>query len=365
MDSIAELISNALKKSGIPSFNALACPDDTIPESGAAVRIGNMLNRLSVSLGRDLVVFFDEADCLTGSPLLIFLSRIRDGFNERCISSKTKFPRSLALVGMRNIRDCLTSDHPEGEGQHQASPFNIAAERFTVANFTRTETGILCRQHNEAAGQVFTDQAVERAWLWTYGQPWLVNALAHEIMSRQPAGDYSETITETDFDLAARTFIKRRTPTLDSLERRLSEPRIRRVLEAVAASADSLPWEISKDDPRCVMELGLLKEGPAPDHSYQPASRIYQEVIIRAQTAKLQEDIPAEYIQNAKQWMDGAKLNMNGLLESFQACWRENCEVMSGKYINDSLLAVSIKNILKRQGIDDTDGILFNDLYEA
>ncbi|MDR1083630.1 MAG: hypothetical protein LBP22_01945 [Deltaproteobacteria bacterium] len=35
MDSIAELISSALKKSDIPSFNALAYSDDPISESGA------------------------------------------------------------------------------------------------------------------------------------------------------------------------------------------------------------------------------------------------------------------------------------------------------------------------------------------
>jgi hypothetical protein len=365
MDSIAELINSALKKSDIPPFNALAYSDDPISESGAVVKIGNMLNRLSVSLDRDLIVFFDEADCLTGPPLLTFLSQIRNGFNERFISSKTKFPRSLALVGMRNIRDYLTSDHPETQGQHLASPFNIVAERFTLANFTQTEIGILYRQHTEAAGQVFTDQAVERAWYWTEGQPWLVNALAHEAVNQQLKGEYSKAVTETDFDLAARTLIKRQDTHLDSLENRLSEPRIRRVMEAVIACANSFPSEISRDDRRYALELGLLKEGSADGQSYQPANPIYQEVIIRSLTSNLQENIPAEYISKAKQWMDGTKLDMKGLLESFQTYWRENCEIMSDKYIKDSLLAVSIKNILERQGIDDTDGIIFKDLYEG
>jgi hypothetical protein len=136
-------------------------------------------------------------------------------------------------------------------------------------------------------------------------------------------------------------------------------------MEAVVASADSFPREISRDDRRYVLELGLLKEGPAPDQSYLPANPMYQEVIIRALTAKLQEDIPAEYIRRAEKWMDGIKLNMNGLMESFQIYWRENCEIMSENYIGDSLLAASIKQILKRRGVDDTDGIIFNDLYEG
>ncbi|MDR1083881.1 MAG: hypothetical protein LBP22_03245 [Deltaproteobacteria bacterium] len=91
------------------------------------------------------------------------MTQIRAGFINRFDSPESKFPRSLALAGMRNIRDYLASEHPETEGQHLASPFNILAERFTLANFTRTETGSLCSQHTEATGQVFTDQAVERA----------------------------------------------------------------------------------------------------------------------------------------------------------------------------------------------------------
>ncbi|MDR1083628.1 MAG: hypothetical protein LBP22_01935 [Deltaproteobacteria bacterium] len=58
MDSIADLINVALKKSHIHPLKVLAFPDDAIPESGEAVKIGIMLNRLSVSLDRDLTVFF-------------------------------------------------------------------------------------------------------------------------------------------------------------------------------------------------------------------------------------------------------------------------------------------------------------------
>jgi hypothetical protein len=94
-------------------------------------------------LNRDLLVFFDEAGCLEDVPLITFLTQIRDGYLCRSGYPNTKFPRSLALIGMRNIRDCLISDHPESVGQLLASPFSIAAGRFTSANFTRTETGIL------------------------------------------------------------------------------------------------------------------------------------------------------------------------------------------------------------------------------
>jgi hypothetical protein len=62
-------------------------------------KVQNMLNDICRSLDRELVVFFDEADCLHDDPLITFLTQIRDGYLERYDSPQTVFPRSMALVG--------------------------------------------------------------------------------------------------------------------------------------------------------------------------------------------------------------------------------------------------------------------------
>ena len=37
------------------------------------------------------------------------------------------------------------------------------------------------QQHTADTGQVFLSEAVDRAFYWTQGQPWLVNALAWQM----------------------------------------------------------------------------------------------------------------------------------------------------------------------------------------
>jgi hypothetical protein len=84
-----------------------------------------MLRYLSVCLDKEVVIFFDEADCLTGFALVTFLAQIRDGYLERHLSNETKFPRSMALVGMRDIRDYLVQVLPEEQSTGLASSFNV------------------------------------------------------------------------------------------------------------------------------------------------------------------------------------------------------------------------------------------------
>jgi hypothetical protein len=138
-----------------PPLKALAYPDDAIPQSGSAVKIKKMLRYLSVRLDKELVVFFDETDCLTGPALVTFLAQIRGGYLERHLSNETKYPRSMALVGMRDIRDYLVQVRPEEKYIGLASPFNVKKKSLTLANFTHDEIQGLYNQHTEATDQIF------------------------------------------------------------------------------------------------------------------------------------------------------------------------------------------------------------------
>ena len=59
-----------------------------------------------------LAVFFDEVDCLSDDTLVTFLRQLRDGYVTRKISP---FPASVALVGMRDIRDYKARVRPAGQ----------------------------------------------------------------------------------------------------------------------------------------------------------------------------------------------------------------------------------------------------------
>ncbi|MDR1871332.1 MAG: AAA-like domain-containing protein [Deltaproteobacteria bacterium] len=323
MTRMAAQINRALKISGVKAFKDLAFPDDSLPQSNPSVKIRKFLNYLSVNLDKELVIFFDEADCLEPSPLVTFLAQVRDGYNERHRNPKSKFPRSMALVGMRDIRDYLSQVRPDNESKGLASPFNIKKDALTLPNFTPEEIGILYRQHTEASGQIFEDGAIEMAWYWSEGQPWLVNALAYEAVVSILNNDFSKAVTAEIIDAAAKSIILKQPVHIDSLMKRLEEPRVRRVMDAVIAGAQGFDeTTISDEDIQYILDLGLLKN---ENEVYKPSNPIYSEVIVRKLTKRMEQRVPLDYV---RRWVDGQTLDMTGLLKAFQDYWRENSEML-------------------------------------
>jgi hypothetical protein len=138
MTRVAVEINTALQESGIEKLISLAYPDDALPMSDASVKVRGFLKYLSMNLDKDLIIFFDEADCRINGPLIAFLCQIRIGYNNRYDSFSSKFPRSLALVGLRDIRDYITKNHPEEESSHLASPFNVKKEVYNPGQLYAT-----------------------------------------------------------------------------------------------------------------------------------------------------------------------------------------------------------------------------------
>jgi hypothetical protein len=328
MTRVVSLICDSLATSEIEIFQRLLEEYEPSNRLTAATKVKNILNFLCSEIDKDLVVFFDEADCLTGPSLITFLRQVRLGFNTRSRNRSSKFPRSIALVGMRNIRDYLASNHPETSGQHLASPYNIVSERLTLANFTQDEIGCLYRQHTESTGQVFDDGAIGRACYWTEGQPWLVNALAYEIVERQIKGNFSAAISIANVDQAAKDLILCNDTHFDSLKARLNEFRVRKVMEPIVVSAGNMPFGLLDDDISYVFDLGLLKKDDKNNLNYLPSNPIYKEVIARALSRDIQLSMPTSL---ANRWMGETTMDMSGLLRAFQIYWEETAELLKDK----------------------------------
>ncbi|MDR1296979.1 MAG: AAA-like domain-containing protein [Deltaproteobacteria bacterium] len=330
-DASTEIITQinaAMTSSIVEAISTKAFTYNSLPSTqDSGFKIRRTLNLLCQDLDKDLVVFFDEADVLAGPGLITFLAQVRDGYIYRD-TTINKFPSSIALVGMRNIRDYLTSNHPEAEEQHLASPFNIVSERVTLINFTLDEIRVLYHQHTEDTGQIFEESAVERAWYWTEGQPWLVNALAREIIENQLNDDYSKIISGINIDQAAQELILRKDAHLDSLIERLKEPRIRRVMEPIITSSANMPLGLPSDDVRYVLDLGLIKKDRLNEAIYLPANPIYEEILARTLSRYIQDSLPPSLVNK---WMDGTKADISGLLKSFQTYWEENAELLLDK----------------------------------
>ena len=284
------------------------------PAAEPGSRIGAALEAWSKACPRPLVVFLDEIDALSGPVLISVLRQIRAGHRNR----PAEFPWSLALVGMRDVRDYKFN--ADVDRAHSSSPFNIKVESFTMRDFTAAEVAELYAQHTAETGQPFDDAAVARAFELTRGQPWLVNALARQA-TEVFARDRSRTVTVDDVMSARDRLIEREDTHLDSLAERLREPRVRAVIDPMLSGGD-LPM-LPPDDVRFVKDLGLVREGE--DGALEIANPIYREIIGRSLALSVRVSLPR--IQAT--WIDAAgMLDVEALLAAWVTFWTLHGETM-------------------------------------
>jgi len=293
-------------------------------ETLASKGIADLLSELSVYAGKPFVVFFDEVDCLSGATLVTFLRQLRDG----CISRQKgrDFPASIALIGMRNIRDFKAKIRPDRETLGSASPFNVITEAMTLRLFTADEVAALYQQHTDATGQVFEPGVAARAYAYSRGQPYLVNALARWCMDKIHDRRFHEPITLDDMHEAKERIIRERGTHLDSLMERMKEPRVRSVVEPVMLGGD-MNRDLLSDDLSYVLDLGLLCE---ENGILKPANPMYAEIIGRYLSWGTQQKVRQD-IQETP-WVKDDGLDMAGLMSAFQEFWRENADANAVPY---------------------------------
>jgi len=289
---------------------------------------GLSLSRYCRKLDKPLIIFFDEADCLSEDTLLSFLRQLRNGYGNRSIAP---FPISVALVGMRNIRDYKAKIREDKESLGTASPFNIIKQSLALRNFTREEVEKLYKQHTNETGQVFEGNAVELAFEQTQGQPWLVNAIACEIIEQQLKKDYSLPITAKMVSEAIQTIILRRDVHIDQLLDKLKEPRVQKVIEPMMLGEGEKLDRMS-DDFNYVKDLGLIR---LDNKMVVPGNPIYGEVIVRTlnynQQTTLESDERFEHLDMPKYYKND-RVDMTQMLRDFQQFWRENSDVWQERF---------------------------------
>jgi type II secretory pathway predicted ATPase ExeA len=279
------------------------------------------LTRFCMLLDKPFVIFFDEADCLSDDTLIAFLRQLRDGYNSR---PERAFLHSVALVGMRNIRDYKARVRPDSDSLGSASPFNIVTETFTLKNFTLKEITLLYQQHTDETEQLFEEDAIESVWEQTQGQPWLVNDIAREMIVKILKSDYTKPVTVELVNKAIQNIILDRPTHIDSLLERLKEDRVRRIIEPVILGKD-LGNAVESDDFQYARDLGLIRDD---NYLIKPANPIYAEVIIRKLSAAAQKSLQnPEYPYQMSRYLKNGCIDVDYLLKDFQQFWRENSEI--------------------------------------
>ena len=298
--------------------------EDLILETGEcdySMVVQKLLSVLARRAGKPLVIFFDEVDCLSEGTLVGFLRQLRNG-RITCTRPGT-FPVSIALIGLRNIRDYKMHLRPADASTGEASPFNVITEAMTIRSFTMGEICALYRQHTEETGQVFEEGALRLAWEFSQGQPYLVNALARWCVEKIHQEDFSQPITAADMNEAKEKLIRERGTHLDSLMEKVYDPRITPLVRQVLLG-DEIDRDVHRDDVAYALDLGLFVEEQG---TLKPANPIYRETIGRYMTRGTQDAILLRLPEVP--WTTPTGLDMPGLLTAFQQFWRENANAQA------------------------------------
>jgi len=278
-----------------------------------------LLTEWSQSNPQPLVLLLDEVDALIGDTLISLLRQLRSGYDNRPLA----FPHSIILCGVRDVRDYRIHSSRSQEIITGGSAFNIKSESLRLGDFTPEEVERLYRQHTAETGQVFEDEIFPLVWELTAGQPWLVNALAHQATwNMREMRDRAKPITVEVIQRAKEELILRRDTHLDQLNDKLSEERVRRVIEPMLTGADLAADTSMENEVRYVMDLGLIRQG---ENGLEISNRIYREIIPRELTAIAQLNLestqqPAWYV------LPDGRLDMDKLLTAFQQFFREHSE---------------------------------------
>ncbi len=291
-------------------------PPSPWPEASSAALLSVALAAWASACPRPLVLFFDEIDALRGESLRSVLRQLRAGYPSR----PGAFPASVVLCGLRDVRDYKAASGGDPSRLGTSSPFNIKVKSLRLGDFTPEEVAELYGEHTAETGQPFAAGALERAFALTGGQPWLVNALAREVVEEIGVAP-PEPITVEHLEEAKERLILARATHLDSLVARLMEPRVRRVVEPLLAG-DVAVGDAYDDDLSYVRDLGLVSR----DNPVRVANPIYREVIVRVLAAAAEDQVvtdPRAFVRP-----DG-RLDLRRLLEEFAGFWREHGEVLA------------------------------------
>jgi hypothetical protein len=304
--------------SAIRDYSSKFLPESLVPPvptDTPASALAEILSAwASLCAPKPLIVLFDEVDVLQDQAMVSFLRQLRGGFAARGIG---KFPVSMALVGMRDLKDYLVKSK-DGAALHPGSPFNIKQDSVSLADFTREEVAELVGQHIGETGQVFHRDSIDTIYEYTRGQPWLVNALCQKcVWLLCPSG---EPVLPTHVRTARELLIEERAVHFDSLAERLRDPRMKRIVEVIL-TGESDPTLTDSDDFRLAFDLGLVtRESGAPTI----ANPMYREIIARVLSQGMQDAIPPPEFR----WKNAdGTLDMDSLLRAFQSFWAHHADI--------------------------------------
>jgi hypothetical protein len=129
--------------------------------------VGLKLSSWARTCARPTVLLIDEVEALSEGSLAAVLSQLRTGYVARPRAS----PWAVVVCGAHDV------GMAGGPGLDVIVP-------LPLPDFTEAQVATLYAQHTAETGQPFTEEAVACAFRLSNGRPWLVSALAEEVVER-------------------------------------------------------------------------------------------------------------------------------------------------------------------------------------
>ena len=345
MPAICEAIKLYARNFGVP----VPVSDNVVSISMLSNILGNWSEMVAP---KPLIVLFDEVDVLQDETVISFLRQLRGGFASRGIG---KFPVSIALVGMRDLKDYITASKG-GVAPNPGSPFNIKADSAVLSNFRKEDVIKLFAQRTAENGQQITPEALDYVYEQSNGQPWIVNSLFMRATMRILDQESTETVKPEHVVEAREQMIMARETHLDALGERLRDPRIRRVVEPVITGEFNPDLGRTNPDVMLAMDLGLVQW--TSETGLTISNPIYTEILIRHLNSGYHDILPPP---TSWQWQKpNGGMDMDKLLREFQKFWRRHADIWEQKaeYIEafpHLLLMAFLQRVLNGGGTIERD----------
>ncbi|MDR1525372.1 MAG: hypothetical protein LBS79_09015, partial [Tannerella sp.] len=245
------------------------------------------------------------------------------GFASRGIGN---FPISVALVGMRDLKDYLT-ESKDGVAPNPGSPFNIKEDSILLKNFPEEDVTKLFAQRTAETGQQITQEALDYVWEQSQGQPWIVNNLFKRATIKILDYRSTETVELKHVVEARQQMVEARETHLDSLVYRMQDAAVKPVVETVISGEMNMDLNLDSPGVRQAMDMGLVTFDTKKGLTI--SNPIYTEILTRVVNSAMQIMMPPP--SNFKWQKPDGSLDMDSLLKEFQKFWRRYSEIWEAK----------------------------------
>ncbi len=192
---------------------------------------------------KKIIIFIDEFDGIPQSELENFLTTLRELYQEYK-GRDDKALYSVGLVGIRNITKLIVGG---------VSPFNIA-DQVKLPPFVLENVRDLYGQYTGETNQPFTEEAVEKVFEQTAGQPWLVNRIG-TILTMDIRPETTAPITAEDVDNALETLLYEENSHFDNITEKAKQYK-ETFMDVVFDGVEYLPGD---EEQSLLLTHGLIK----------------------------------------------------------------------------------------------------------